>query len=206
MSEPLPEWNRSLPGPGTVMSTSEYLRTPETTRVQELWEGVVRVAESPTAWHQDLAFEIAVALRAHVRAHDLGKVWVAPLDVILDGDRALILQPDIVYVSEDRLDIVTDKVRGAPDLVVEVLSPLPRVGSIAERVACFAAYGVQECWLVNQIDRTVEVLHFEGGRVADRTTVSASSVIPSRVLPGLAFRLSDAIGWNAGLGPQRASN
>ena len=111
-----------------------------------------RVAESPTSWHQDLAFEIAIAIRAHVKPRDLGKVWVAPLDVILDHDRAIVLQPDVVFVSHERLAIVTDKVRGAPDLVVEVLSPLPRIGTLTERVECFAAHGVRECWLVDQHD------------------------------------------------------
>ncbi len=195
MRDPLPSWNQQLPEPGTVMSSDEYLRTPTTNRVQELWMSVVRVADSPTAWHQDLAFEIAIGIRAFARPRGLGKVWLAPLDVILDHDRGLVVQPDVVYVSDERMDIVTDKVRGAPDLVVEVLSPLPRIGSVNERVQCFAQYGVTECWLVNQINRTIDVLINEGGRTAQHTTVSAVDAVPSRVLPGLPFRLDDLLGW-----------
>ncbi len=192
MSE-APLFYDALPEPGTVMTTADYLRTPESNRVQELWRGVFRVAESPTSWHQDLALEIAIAIRAHVKPHDLGKVWVAPLDVILDHDRAIVLQPDVVFVSHERLAIVTDKVRGAPDLVVEVLSPLPRIGTLTERVDCFAAHGVRECWLVHQPTRTTEVLTFEGGRIAHRASAAASQPVPSRVLPDLQFRLEDAI-------------
>jgi Uma2 family endonuclease len=183
-----------LPEPGTVMTTADYLRTPESNRVHELWRGVFRVEESPTSWHQDLAFEIAIAIRAHVKTRDLGKVWVAPLDVIFDHDRAIVLQPDVVFVSHERLAIVTDKVRGAPDLVIEVLSPLPRIGTLTERVECFAAHGVRECWLVDQLTRTVEVLTFEGGRIAHRAAVAASQPVPCRVLPGLQFRMEDATG------------
>lgn len=197
MREPLPAWNHTLPEPGTVMSTAEYLRPPVTNQVRELWQGVVRAAESPTAWHQDLAFEIAIALCAHVRAHGLGKVWLAPLDVVLDEARALVVQPDVLYVSTARLGLVTDRVWGAPDLVVEVLSPFPRIGSVSERVACFATHGVRECWLVNQIDATVDVLACAGGRVADRATVSAEGVIPSTVLPHLRLRLDDLDGFGA---------
>ncbi len=193
MSE-APMFYDALPEPGTVMTTADYLRTPESNRVHELWRGVLQVAESPTSWHQDLAFEIAIAIRAHVKPRDLGKVWVAPLDVILDYDRAIVLQPDVVFVSHERLDIVTDKLRGAPDLVVEVLSPLPRIGALTERVECFAAHGVRECWLVHQPTRSVEVLTFDAGRIAHRATAEASEVVPSRVLPELWFRLKDAIG------------
>ena len=193
MSEPLTSYDE-LPEPGTVMTTADYLRTPESNRVHELWRGVFRVAESPTSWHQDLAFEIAVAIRAHVKPCGLGKVWVAPLDVILDHDRAIVLQPDVVYVSSERLDIVADKLRGAPDLVVEVLSPLPRIGTLAERVECFAAHGVRECWLVHQPTRTVDVLTLDAGRIVHRITVGASEVVPSRVLPDLQLRLEDALG------------
>ncbi len=192
MSEP-PTFYDALPEPGTVMTTADYLRTPESNRVHHLWRGVFEVAESPTSWHQDLAFEIAIAIRAHVKPRGLGKVWVAPLDVILDYDRAIVLQPDVVFVSQQRLGIVTDKLRGAPDLVVEVLSPLPRIGTLAERVECFAAHGVRECWLVHQPTRTVEVLTFDAGRIAHRVTVRASEPVPSRVLPDLQFRLEDAI-------------
>ena len=96
MSKPLTSYD-DLPEPGTVMTAADYLRTPESNRVHELWRGVFRVAESPTSWHQDLAFEIAVAIRAHAKLRGLGKVWVAPLDVILDQDRAIVLQPDVVY-------------------------------------------------------------------------------------------------------------
>lgn len=192
MSEPL-SFHDGLPAPGTVLSTQDYLRTPETNQVHELWRGVLRVAESPTSWHQDLAFEIAVALRAHAQLHALGKVWVAPLDVILDHDRALILQPDVLFVVQDRLGIVRDKVHGAPDLVVEVLSPFPRIGSVVERVDCFAAHGVRECWLVHQPTRSIEVLTFEGGRTTHRATVGPSEEVSSRVLPDLKFRLADVL-------------
>ena len=193
MSE-IPMFYDALPEPGTVMTTADYLRTPDSNRVHELWRGVFHVAESPTSWHQDLALEIAIAIRSHAKSRDLGKVWVAPLDVIFDHDRAIVLQPDVVFVAQERLDIVTDKVRGAPDLVIEVLSPMPRIGSLAERVECFAAHGVRECWLVHQPTSTVDVLTFEAGRIAHRVTVAASEPIPSRVLPGLQFRLGDATG------------
>ncbi|MBK9241221.1 MAG: Uma2 family endonuclease [Acidobacteria bacterium] len=64
-----------------------------------------------------------------------------------DRAQALVLQPDLLFVSASRGDIVTDRIHGAPDLVIEVLSPRPRIGELDERVGWFARYGVREIWL-----------------------------------------------------------
>ena len=134
-----------LPGDGDILTTSEYLQTAETLRVQELIYGTVHVAESPSPRHQDLLLEMAVLLRVFVRQHRLGSVWIAPLDVILDTRRALIVQPDLFFVSNQRHDIITDRIWGAPDMVLEVMSPNPRIGDLQERVRWFCQYGVREC-------------------------------------------------------------
>ena len=55
--------------------------------------------------------------------HGLGRVLVSPVDVVLDEKKALIVQPDIVFISRERIGIVRDRIWGAPDLVIEVLSP-----------------------------------------------------------------------------------
>ena len=87
-------------------------------------------------------------------------IWLSPIDVVLDRDSHLVVQPDLIVVAEARVGIVTDRVWGPPDLVIEVLSPAPRIGTLDERIAWFAQYGVRECWLVHQDARTVEVLEF----------------------------------------------
>src|SRR5262249_14921065 len=130
-----------------AMTTSDYLALPETVRPQELAFGAHRVADSPLPRHQEAVLRLAVALNSHLQLHQAGTVWIAPLDVILDYDQALVVQPDLFVVSNDRAHIVGERISGAPDLVVEVLSPRPRVGDINERVGWFARYGVRECWL-----------------------------------------------------------
>ena len=125
----------------TRMTTDEDLRTPETLLPQELAYGFVReAAAAPTPGHQWMVGEIFSTLRAHLELDRSGRVWMAPIDVVLDRERHLVLQPDVVYVAQDRLHIVTDRVWGAPDLVVEVLSPFPRMGRLEERLDWFAQY------------------------------------------------------------------
>ena len=165
------------------MTTAEYLRTPESLVPTELIYGKLRVAESPLPRHQAVVLDIAMALVAHVREMQLGSVWISPLDVILDAERALIVQPDLFFISSGLDHILSDRVRGAPDLVVEVLSPTPRIGKLDERIGWFQEYGVKECWLIHQLEQRVEVLNFVGTNVIDRASFDGRTPLHSKVLP-----------------------
>ena len=122
-------------------------------------------------------------------------MWLSPIDVVLDRDRHLVVQPDLIFVSEPRIGIVTDRVWGAPDLVIEVLSPWPRIGTLDERIEWFAQYGVRECWLVHQDTRTVEVLQFSSGAVADRRMYRSHEQLRSSVLPAFSATPATIFGY-----------
>lgn len=179
-----------------LMTVDEYFKTPETVKPMELAFGVLRVADSPTPRHQSAVAELFYTLRGHVRARRLGTMWLAPLDVVLDDRKALIVQPDLMFVSNEREWIVQDRVRGAPDLVIEVLSPNPRIGRTDERVGWFAEYGVRECWLVHQNLKQVAVIEFANLRIGGRRLFGARDPIASKVLPEFAENLEDIlVGW-----------
>lgn len=177
------------------MTTEEYLATPETLLPAELAYGVLHVAESPLARHQAAVRDLFLALHEHVSARRLGEVWLSPLDVILDYERALVVQPDLFFVSHDRASIVTDQVRGAPDLVIEILSPHPRIGVLNRHLEWFAEYGVRECWVVHQIERWVEVVRFEDRAIQSREYVGEDERIGSSVLPGFDRNLTSILGY-----------
>jgi hypothetical protein len=157
MSERPTVWGE-LPPDGTVLTTSEYLQTAESLRVQELI---------------------------------FGTLCIAPLDVILDPARALIVQPDLFFVSRLRQEIITDRIWGAPDLVVEVMSPHPRIGKLQDRLEYFSHYGVRECWLMHQLTKEFEVLELTPYGVQSRRTFSGVARIQSAVLRD--FALSPAV-------------
>jgi Uma2 family endonuclease len=190
MSERPTVWGE-LPPDGTVLTTAEYLQTAESLRVQELIYGTLHVADSPSFRHQNLLLELAVLMRVFVGQHKLGTVCISPLDVILDPARALILQPDLFFVSKARQEILTDRVWGAPDLVVEVMSPHPRIGRLEDRLHYFAQYGVRECWLIHQLTRDIEVLDFRTFGTKSRQTFRGLDRIRSGVLQD--FSLSPEI-------------
>lgn len=181
--------------PAPRMTVDEYLETPETVTPTELIYGVLRVADAPTPRHQLLLMDLAVALWTHVRAYNLGKVILSPIDVILDRRRDLVVQPDLIFISRERLPIVTDRVWGASDMVLEVLSPHPRIGRLSERIEWFAAYGVRECWLLHQPERRLDILGFEAGRVANERAFADDAPIQSVVLPEFSQTLHSIVEW-----------
>jgi len=178
-----------------TMTTAQYLSTPETLVPTELIYGRLRVADSPMPRHQAVVLDLSLALAAHVREGRLGEIWIAPLDVILDAARALIVQPDLFFISNERNHILSDRVRGAPDLVIEVLSPWPRIGKLGERIVWFAEYGVRECWLVHQLERRLEVLNFGDNNVIERVSFDERTPIRSRVLPDFSRTLASMLRW-----------
>lgn len=176
-----------------LMTVDDYFHTPESLAPSELIYGVMRVAEASSPRHQSAVGQLFLALVQHTRERRLGQVWLSPLDVVLDEERALVVQPDLLFISTARAFIVRDRVRGAPDLVIEVLSPNARIGQTSERVAWFAEYDVRECWLVHQDRRDVTVVTCGGGRVRHREVYGWRDRMQSAVLPDWSLSLSDVL-------------
>ena len=123
----------------------------------QLLDGEMILAPSPTQRHQNISAILYRALFQFISANELGRVWFAPLDVVLsDHDVA---QPDLLFVSNSRSDIVTEaNIQGAPDLVVEILSPSTAQYDKEYKLGLYGRHGVREYWLVDPDAETVEVL------------------------------------------------
>ena len=118
---------------------------------------------------------------------------MAPLDVVLNEQRSLIVQPDLFFISTEQSWIVQDRVRGAPDLVIDVLSPKPRIGQTAERIRWFQENGVRECWLVHRDEPSVTVIEFTDRREASRRVFGRRESIVSAVLPEFTSSLEEML-------------
>ena len=179
--------------PAPFLTTDAHLATPETSRPVEVVYGALRVADAPTVRHKQAVCAFLLALSPHVRKRGLGHVLLSPLDVVFDWDRALILQPDLVFVTPDRWQIRKDKLVGAPDMVLEVLSPNPRIGDLHERLNWFAQYGVREIWLLHQLSDRFEILTVDTGRLASRRVFDYLTPLRSAVLPEFTATVGDIL-------------
>lgn len=170
------------------MKTLEYLAGPEDLRRRELVFGVVREPPAPRFNHQAIVTHLTSLLHRHVQEHRLGLVCVSPIDVVLDEEKALILQPDVLFIRKERIDIVRDQVWGAPDLVVEVASPGTKRYDRTRKVEWYRTSGVRECWLVDAEACGIIVMNFEGD--GSTSYFVGHQPIQSAVLPD--FRLPAA--------------
>jgi len=175
------------------MTTFSYLDGPGTLRRRELVWGVLREPPAPFYSHQRVVTDLAFLLQQHTRERGLGEVCVSPVDVVLDGPKSLILQPDIVFVSSERIDIVRNQIWGAPDLVVEVLSPGTATYDQRRKLGWFRKYGVRECWFVNPRVRQITVRRL-ADRPEARSVYGPSDTARSCVLPELELRVVDLFG------------
>jgi Uma2 family endonuclease len=175
------------------MNALEYYATPESVLPTELAFGALHVRDSPSFLHQEAVGSFFVALREHARANALGRVCIAPLDVVLDEVRALIVQPDVFYIANDRSDMIGRRIYGAPDLVVEVLSPHPRVGDFERRLGWFARYGVRECWAYHQPSQRLEIVTFTDREIDRRSFISLEDPIDSVCLPEFTLTLRQVL-------------
>jgi Uma2 family endonuclease len=168
-----------------AMTTKQYLYdTEETNRIRELAWGVLREPPAPFFSHQSLVLRIARLLGDHAEPRKLGRVAVAPVDVILDRERALIVQPDVLFVTTGRLSIIQNQVWGPPDLVAEVLSFSTENRDRGEKLGWYQQYGVRECWLVDLNREQLTIVDFSGTSPVERVAKGPDSV-RSTVLPQL---------------------
>jgi len=134
----------------------------ETNQPIEIWDGELIMSPAPSFFHQVIVSRVEEALRRWVKNRRLGVVVSAPLDVVLAPER--VVQPDIVFISKRRLGIVKQHIAGAPDLVVEVVSPERRKRDYKLKKDRYEEYGVREYWIVDPQDNHIEVwwLNAEG--------------------------------------------
>ena len=138
------------------LTYEQYLKSPEIKARYDIVDGVMIMAPRPTLSHQTILRQLVRILDPFVRERQLGEVFFAPVDVLVRREPLRTRQPDLLFVSNERAGILGDIVDGAPDLVVEVLSPSNSRADIEDKLADYAGLGVQECWLVSPEARSVE--------------------------------------------------
>jgi Uma2 family endonuclease len=183
----------ALHDPSPKLTYEDYLLFPEDGARHEIVGGEHFVTAAPFVRHQDLVVRLTVLLGGHVRRHRLGRLLVAPTDVVLSPHD--VVQPDLFFVSSERSAIVGEKtVQGAPDLVIEVLSRRSRrLDTILKRRA-YDRFGVREYWIFDPLrkgaqvwERTAEGLR----RRAALLSASAADVLTTPLLPGLEIALAE---------------
>ena len=154
----------------------------------ELLDGKLILIPSPNTAHQTVSIALGSRMHSFVKEHDLGQVFHAPFDVLFtDTD---VVQPDILFVSNEREHIRTPaNIQGAPDLIVEILSPSSSRRDWRDKRGLYAEHGVKEYWIVDPANRIVWVLLLRDGALVDQGAYGEGDTVASTTLEGFSVSL-----------------
>ncbi|HZF12237.1 MAG TPA: Uma2 family endonuclease [Thermoanaerobaculia bacterium] len=174
------------------LTYEDYVLFPEDGQRHEILDGEHYVMPAPSLDHQGFSLNLSSKMGPFVREHRLGLLRYAPTDVLLSEYD--IVQPDLLFVSNDRAHILTKaNVQGAPDLVVEILSDSTRRRDETLKRHLYERFGVLEYWLVDPDSKTVRVYHRLGARflAPQEFSAAAGDLLTTPRLPGFEIRVSE---------------
>lgn len=176
-----------------LMSYEDYLKEGETNWHYDIIDGVRVDMASPTAYHQRIAQKITRLLEDYETAGQ-GLTFAAPCDVQITLFPLRTRQPDVMFVSNERLGdrplSAPPPLDAVPELVVEVISDSDRERVLNAKLADFDTIGVDECWIVRPDDKTVEVLQSAQNGWEQAAIYSENETAVSLALPGLGIPVS----------------
>ncbi len=182
-----------LPTQG-VWTYDDYARLPDDGKRYEVIRGELYMSAAPRPLHQRVITRLSFFLEGFLENSALGTAFVAPIDVILPQKLGDPVQPDIVVVRRESLHIIDElNIRGAPDLLVEVLSPSNPAHDRSLKYDLYAEAGVLEYWIVDPRQRTVEIHLLRDGAYELAGQWGVGEVARSELLDGFAVSVDEII-------------
>lgn len=167
----------------------DYEQLPQDKRY-ELMEGEFYMVPSPAWSHQIVLKKLFRILDDYITSCKLGEICFAPLDVVLSGED--VVQPDILFISKERSHIITEKnIQGAPDLIIEILSPATAERDKGLKRKLYAKYGVKEYWIADPENKRVEVMTLGERGFETMQVYQAGGSLSSTLLKELSLNLEE---------------
>ena len=170
--------------PSVKFTYEDFVNFPDDGKRHEIIDGEHYVTTSPSLKHQAIVANLIVSVATYLKANPIGFAVGSPLDVVFS--ELNVVEPDLQYISRERFDVLTKQnVQGAPDLVVEILSPGTRRTDEITKRKLYERWGVQEYWVVDPELDAVKVYRRTGDRfekVAE-LTAEQQEVLSTPLLP-----------------------
>lgn len=174
------------------LTYDDYVLIPEDGLRHEILDGEHFVTPIPTPRHQMISGAVHRRLAGFIYENRLGRALFAPLDFVFDKHN--VAQPDLVFISNERNDLIGETyISGAPDLVVEILSPSTRRTDELIKRSIYERFGALEYWLVDPDRRTVQVFRRAGSGfgAAESLAAEAGEELTTPLLPGLIIQVRE---------------
>jgi Uma2 family endonuclease len=155
----------------------------------QLIEGDLFMSPSPNRYHQVIARNLGYILLHYVAQHPIGEIYLAPMDVYLDDIN--VYEPDILFVANARKDLLKENgIHGAPDLVVEILSPSTTKLDKRKR-ANFAKHGAREFWQIDPNLQQIQRFDFARDQAKPVQLIDEGETFASPLFPGLTISTAE---------------
>ena len=178
------------------LTFDSYLTEGEVNRRYDIIDGIRYYMTNPSRLHQDILFTIANLLKVYARSSRAGKVYIAPCDVLIHRFPLRTRQPDVLFMSNERVKQnppANDPapLEPAPELVVEIVSPSDSVGVLVGKLADYQKVGVRECWIVEPDRRAVELLAISEEGIDSIGVHLEGTILTSRVFHDLEVAVTE---------------
>ncbi|WP_340105172.1 Uma2 family endonuclease [Rhodohalobacter sp. 8-1] len=171
----------------------DYRHLPDDGKQHQIIEGELYMTPAPTTVHQRVLLNLFRLIDPFVNDNRSGEILIAPIDVILSMTN--VVQPDLVYVAQERLNIITKKnIVDAPDFIVEVLSENTETIDRQKKMALYEKHKVKEYWIVDPSEKTIEQFVLKENSFHLRATISGNQNFSSVVLEKLTLAADDIFG------------
>ena len=175
----------------TKLTYDDYCLIPDDGKRHEIIDGIHYVSPAPFVPHQRIARRIIASMNDFIETHQLGEVFFAPVDVVFSAFD--VVQPDILFISNERASLLTEKnMQGAPDLVIEVLSSSTRRYDEVTKRKLYEQFGVKEYWIVDRELETVKIYRLEEETFLTPALLNRENddALSTELLPGWRLELS----------------
>ncbi len=182
LAEPRSKIIKRLPQP-KLLTYDDYARlTPSDSGNYELHNGKIIFMPSPLSPHQNVSMNLSVEMGGFIRQRKLGKLLAAPMDVRFTLND--VVQPDLLFVSTEKLDRIKRIVEGAPDLIVEIKSDGNTATDMSYKKYLYETNGVQEYWVVYPNKKTISIYLLVEDELRFQRTLTVADTLKSLVLSG----------------------
>ncbi len=156
----------------------------------ELINGIIVRKQAPAPPHQNASMEISTLMNVFIKEKKLGKLFAAPIDVFFDPHNNT--QPDILFIKKERDFLITKNgIEGAPDLIVEILSPSTFKTDRKDKFELYLFFGVAEYWIVDPKNQSIEVYILDSNQYKMEFFAIENGLIQSKVLEGFSMEVAD---------------
>lgn len=177
-----------------VLTYDDYAAlTPPDSGNYELHNGQIIYMPSPIPQQQHISINLSSKLTNHIRKYKLGEIFTSPLDVFFTTIDTF--QPDIFFLSNDRLHLIGDKkIEGAPDLIVEILSPSNKPKEMGYKKIIYEMSDVKEYWIINLEKQTLTQYENVEGEFVSRRVFQKTDTLTSLIINGFEIPMNELFG------------